>query len=474
MENIKVQINPEIFRGYDIRGIVDKDLNPELVLKIAKGYAAFLDKRRIKHVVLGYDCRLSSPEYKDAFIEGLTSSGVNVINIGLSLVQMMYWAQYHFKTNGGVFISASHNPKEYNGFKLAVGYSNTMVTSEIQELREICEKEYFVSGKGTLKEADIKDLYFEDILKRVSINKKFKIVVDPSNSTPGKFVPELLRKIGLEVVEQNCELDGNFPVGTPDPTEREVAERLAKRVVEEKADLGFSFDSDGDRIGIVSEKGGIIWNDLLVAIFADDILSHLPKATIIYNALCSKVVEDIISKKGGNSIMWITGHSFIKEKVAMERAPFGGELSGHFFFADNFFGHDDGCFTALRFLDYLSAKNMSLSQVVDQFPKYISSPEIKVGCPDNKKQEVVSKIVEIMKKDFSEAKITDIDGSRVDFSGGMIIIRFSQNGPYLTAKFESKTKEDYEKNREYTLNLLKKFPEIDWNFGVNVDSLGAK
>jgi phosphomannomutase/phosphoglucomutase len=465
------KINPEIFRAYDIRGIVDKDLTSEIVEKIGRGYAAFLDQRRIRHTVVGYDCRLSSEKFKDAMISGLTSSGVHVVNIGLSLVQMMYWAQYHFKTNGGVFISASHNPKEFNGMKLAVGFSNTMVTDEIQRLKQIIEKEEFIKGEGSIRRADITNDYFEDILKRVEIKKKFKVVVDPSCSTPGKFVPELLRKAGCEVIEQNCELDGNFPCGTPDPTEKKVAERLAFKVLEEKADLGFSFDSDGDRIGVVDEKGRIIWNDMLVTIFAEDVLEHMPKAKIVYNALCSRVVDEVIRVKGGQPIMWMTGHSFIKEKVAIERAPFGGELSGHFFFADNFFGHDDGCFTALRFLEYLSNKKMSLSQVVDKFPKYISSPEIKVGCPDDKKVRVVKEITEIMKKDFPKDKITDIDGLRVDFSDGMIIIRYSHNGPYLTVKFESKTKQGYEKNRKYCWNLLRKFSEIDWSFGVNVDSL---
>ncbi len=465
------RINPEIFRGYDIRGVVDKDLTPEIVEKIACGYATFLDKRRIRHVVIGYDCRLSSEKFKDAMIKGLVSSGVHVINIGLSLVSMMYWAQYHFKTNGGVFISASHNPKEFNGMKLAVGFSNTMVTNEIQELRKIIEKEDFIKGEGSIKETDIEEDYFEDLLKRVKIKKKFKIVVDPSCSTPGRFIPELLRKAGCEVIEQNCELDGNFPYGTPDPTEKKIAERLAKRVLKEKADLGMSFDSDGDRIGIVDEKGQIIWNDILVAIFADDILDHLPQAKIVYNALCSRVVDDVIRAKAGQPIMWLTGHSFIKEKVVSERAPFGGELSGHFFFADNFFGFDDGCFTTLRLLEYLSNKNMSLSQAINRFPKYISSPEIKVGCPDNKKVRVVEKITKIMRIDFPEDRITDIDGARVDFPLGMIIIRYSHNGPYLTIKFESKTKKGYEKNRKYCYSLLKKFPEIDWNFGVNVESL---
>jgi phosphomannomutase/phosphoglucomutase len=461
------KINPEIFRGYDIRGIVGQDLTPQIMEQIGRGYGAFLQKRRIYSSIVGYDCRLTSPEFSKSFIAGLRRSGINVIDIGLSLVQMMYWAQYRFCSNGGAFISASHNPKEYNGIKLAVGFSNTMVTDEVQELLKICQKQEFVSGSGTMRKIDVSREYFVDLLKKVKIKKGFKAVVDPSNSTPGKFVPRLLRMVGAEVIEQNCKLDGNFPSGTPDPTERIIAERLATRVIAEKADLGFSFDSDGDRIGIVDDAGTVIWNDVIVAMFSEDIIESQPGAKIIYNALCSKMVEEVIAKAGGKPIMWLTGHSFIKEKVAIERAAFGGELSGHFFFAHNFFGHDDGCYAALRVLELMTRKNQKLSTILEKMPKYISSPEIKIGCPDNLKIRVINRL----KKDYPTGKICDIDGARLDFSDKMIIIRASQNGPYLTIKFESKEQNDYDKIKKYLYELLKSEKSIDWSFGINVESL---
>ncbi len=282
-------------------------------------------------------------------------------------------------------------------------------------------------------------------------------------------MPELLRQAGCEVIEQNCELDGTFPNGTPDPTEEKVVKRLADRVLKEKADLGFSYDADGDRMGLVDEKGRIIWNDVLVAIFADDVISKNPGAKIVYNALCSKIVEDIITKTGGKPIIWMTGHAFIKDKVKKEKAPFGGELSGHFFFMDNFYGHDDGAYATLRVLDYLTRKNKTLSKVIDEFPKYISSPEIKVGCPDDKKMRVVKDIIADFVRDFGKDKVIDIDGALVDFNDGMMIIRASHNGPYLTTKFEAKDRTTYEKRRQYIRKTLKKYPEIDWSFGVNLE-----
>jgi phosphomannomutase/phosphoglucomutase len=243
---------------------------------------------------------------------------------------------------------------------------------------------------------------------------------------------------------------------------------MGKIVLKEKADFGIAFDGDGDRIGVVDEKGRILWNDVLVAIFAKEILERFPKSKIIYNTLCSQVVPKVVEQCGGTPIMWLTGHAFIKAKIAEEHAAFGGELSGHFFFNDNAYGHDDGSYAALRVLEYLSDKNMSLSQLYESFPKYISSPEIKIGCPDDKKKDVVKEIAKKFKKDFPKAKITDDktipnnDGTRADFEDGMMIFRYSQNGPYVTVKFEAKDEETYEKRRQYVKKMLHSYPEMIW------------
>ncbi len=471
------KVNPHIFRGYDIRGEVDKDLNPEIVKEIGKAYGTFITRQGIKKAVVGRDCRLTSPEYAKALIQGIISTGVDVIDIGLALAGNVYWAQYFLDCKGGVLVSASHNPSEYNGFKLATGFSKTMVSDEIQELREMIEKQDFIQADklGKVKEQNIDDDYFKDLAGRFNITKKFKVVVDPSCSTPGVFAPEMLRRVGCEVVESNCQLDGTFPCGTPDPTEKAVAERLAEKVKQEKADIGFSYDSDGDRMGVVDDKGTILWNDVLVALFAIDVLDQNPGAKIVFNTLCSKVVEDVIKEKQGEPIMWRTGHSFIKAKAQKEKAKFAGELSGHFFFLDKFYGHDDGIYTSLRLLEYLSRTNQSLSKAVESLPKYISSPEVKIGCPDDVKVGLMKKIAVKAKDDFKDAEIIDderaSDGVRVEMEDAMFVIRYSQNGPYITIKFEARTQDRYDELRGYINELLHSYQEIDWSFGVNVDSL---
>lgn len=468
------QLPDHIFRGYDLRGIVNEDLDEERVEVLGKAYATWLLERRIYDCVVGFDCRISSPSYSKALIKGLTESGISVFDIGITLSQICYFAQYYFRTRGMVMITASHNPKEYNGFKFGTGYSETMLTEDIQNFRKLAQSGNFKSRKplGKHIQKDIKDDYVEDILRRVDKIKKFKIVVDACAATAGLFLPDIFRKVDCEVIEQNTIPDGNFPVGTPDPTEEEVLERLGKRVLSEKADLGFCYDADGDRLGIVNEDGKPIWNDTLVAIFAKDILDFLPGAKIIFNTLCSKQVSDVVEQSGGKAIIWKTGHSFIKAKVAEEQAPFGGELSGHIYFVDNFYGHDDGAIASLRLLAYLTRINKSLKQVISELPQYVSSPEIKLGCPDNIKFDLISeKIGNEIKKLYPNAEYVEIDGVRMDTEHEMLIIRASQNGPYITVKFEGKTKEQYEKIKNQTNGILQKFPEIDFKSGVNVNSL---
>lgn len=468
------QIPDHIFRGYDLRGLVDTELTPENVEILGKAYATWLLKRRIYDCVVGYDCRNSSPAFRDALVKGLTGAGITVYDIGMTLSQISYFAQYFFRTRGMVMITASHNPKEYNGFKFGMGYSETMLTDDIREFRDLAKSGKFLtklpSGKHIRQ--DIKAEYMKDVLRRVGPVGKFKIVVDSCAATTGIFLPDILRAAGCEVIEQNTKPDGNFPVGTPDPTEREVQERLAKRVVAEKADLGFSYDADGDRVGIVDSKGNLIWNDTLLSLYAKDILDFLPGSKIIFNTLCSKQVDDVIRQAGGIPVMWITGHSFIKAKVRDERAPFGGELSGHFYFVDNFYGHDDGAIASLRLLSYLTRVKKSLTAAIAELPQYVSSPEIKVGCPDAVKFDLVSKkIGNEIKKLYPGAKYVEIDGVRMDTDKEMLIVRASQNGPYLTVKFEGKTKSTYDHLRAQVSEILHKFSEIDFKSGVNVSAL---
>ncbi|MFA6532665.1 MAG: phosphomannomutase/phosphoglucomutase [Patescibacteria group bacterium] len=468
------QVPNHVFRGYDLRGVVGTDLDDENVLILAKGYATYLLQRRIYDCVIGFDSRESSPRFRDIFVKGLTESGVTVYDIGITLSQICYFAQYFFRTRGMVMITASHNPKEYNGFKFGTGYSETMVTEEITSFRELVKAGKFISleKKGEHVQQDIFPDYQKDLLRRIGKIGKFKVVVDSCAATTGLFLPKILRSVGCEVIEQNTTPDPSFPVGVADPTEKEVQERLAKRVVSEKADLGFSYDTDGDRMGVVDNEGNLIWNDTLVAIFSKDVLDFAPHSKIIFNVLCSKQVDEVIKQNNGTGIMWKTGHSFIKAKVREEKAIFGGELSGHFFFVDNFYGHDDGAIASLRLLAYLTRVDQSLKETISKLPHYFSSPEIKVGCADNIKFAVVTdKIGGEIKKLYPTAKYVELDGVRMDTEDEMMIVRASQNGPYLTIKFEGKTQEKYDLLKNQVSKILHSLSEIDFKVGVNVDSL---
>lgn len=476
-----MKINHNIFRNYDIRGVVDEDLDIEKVEGIGRAYGTFLQKRKICHAVVGHDCRLSGPEYNNAMIKGMRSVGINTIDLGMIMTQMMYYAQYRYQTNGGAMITASHNPAKYNGMKLAIGYSQTTGPEEIQEIRNIIEQEnYFQTEKeGNYTKKNIMKDYSNDLLKRINLTKKFKVVIDTGCGTAGIYIPEIFKKAGCDVICKNTNIDGNFPVGTPDPTDKKMEDRLVKEVLNEKADLGISFDGDGDRIGLIDEKGNILWNDILLSIFAKEILDRFPNSKIVYNTMCSQVVKDVVKSNGGIPIMWKTGHSFIKAKVAEERASFGGEVSGHFFFSDNFYGHDDGAYAALRILEYMAKNGQKLSQLYDSFPKFISSPEIKIGCPDDKKVGIIEDLSVKFKKDFPDVEITDKniipgdDGVRADFNDGMMIFRYSQNGPYVTVKFEAKDQKVYEERKNYIKNLLKTYPDMTWKdeLCVNLESL---
>lgn len=472
MYKISSNINPSIYRGYDIRGVYGKDMDANVYYTLGRAYATYLSQRRIVEATVGRDNRLSSQEASEALIAGLNEGGINTIDLGMSLSQIVYYSAYHFKTRGSAMVTASHNPKEYNGLKVGTGYSETMVTEEIQELRKIAEKGKFSQGEGKNISADIFQEYSHDLLKYFSLKKKWKVVIDACNTTSGLFYPAIFKAAGCEVVEQNTKPDGNFPLGVPDPTEVEVLERLAKGVKAAQADIGFAYDTDGDRMAVVDEKGNTLWMDTIVALFAQDVLDFLPGAKIVYNTLCSRQVTEAINKAGGEPVMWMTGHSFIKAKLKEVGAPFGGELSGHIFFMDNFFGHDDGAFASLRLLAYLERTQQTVSQATGKLEKYVSSPEIKFGLPDEIKFKFIDTVIrEEFQKEWPQAEYIDIDGIRMDLNDRMAIVRASQNGPYITVKFEGKTQEIYDQLKTVLKKMLKKHPEINWQEGVNTHAL---
>ncbi len=476
-----MKVNPQIFRGYDLRGLVDKDLTPEVALHLGKAYGTYLTRRDMNTAVVGRDCRATGPAYSEALIEGLRWAGVSVTDIGMQLVGTFYWSQYHLQIPAGVYVSASHNPPEFNGFKFANDYSETLVSDGMQELRKMVEDEDYDQGasEGTFKQVDIRPAYYEDLVKRLPLTRHFKVVVDPSCTTAGEIAPALLRQAGCEVIEYNTKVDPSFPLGVADPTETQVVERLRDEVLESKADIGFTYDADGDRIGIVDDAGNIIWNDVLLALFAIDVLRDHPGATVMFNTLCSKVVPETITKHGGKPFMWRTGHSFLKKKNQEVKAVFIGELSGHFFFSADFYNHDDGLYSTLRLLQAIERSGKKLSELLAELPRYVSSPEIKVFCPDEEKVAVVDKLVPILKEKYPDAEVISDqragDGIRLELKDGMFVVRYSQNGPYLTIKFEARDDQGYESLRQAINDILHQFPEIDWEspISANVEALNG-
>jgi phosphomannomutase/phosphoglucomutase len=470
-----MKVNTQLFRGYDLRGLVGKDLSPELALHIGKAYGTYLTRRDKHSAIVGRDCRETGPEYSRELIKGLRWAGIDVTDIGMQLVGMFYWSQYHLKVPAGVYVSASHNPPAFNGFKLANDYSETLVTEGMQELCRLIQEEDYDQGakQGQFKEEDIRPAYYKDIIERLPIKKRFKVVVDPSNTTAGDIAPAFLKQAGCEVIEYNTKVDPTFPMGVADPTETQVVERLRDEVLESKADIGFTYDADGDRIGIVDEAGNIIWNDVLVALLAIGVLQDHPKAKIMFNTLCSNVVPETIVEHGGTPFMWRTGHSFLKKKNQEVQAAFIGELSGHFFFSADFYNHDDGLYSTLRLLQTIERSGKKLSELVAELPHYESSPEIKVYCSDDDKRDVVNKLAPKLRELYPKAEVISDeragDGIRLDLPDAMFVVRYSQNGPYLTIKFEARDASGYKQLRTVINDTLHKFPEIDWQSSINAN-----
>jgi len=453
------QIERTMFREYDIRGRVnDKELNGDTGELIGKAYGTFLEKRGVTGVVVGYDSRSGSKMVKEGFVKGLLSTGRHVTDIGMCLTPMMYWSQYHLKTDGGAMVTGSHNPKDWTGLKLAYGLSYTLIGDEIREILSYVENDTFAEGEGRYEERVITDAWVEDLAGRVNIKRPLRVVVDAGNGTAGPFGPTVLRKAGIEVIEQFCDIDPDFPNHEPDPALREAVEALGSKVREEKADIGFGFDGDGDRLGVVDEKGNVIWPDRFMILLARQVLAKEPGGKIIFDVKSSQALEEDIAAHGGQPIMWKTGHSYIKAKLHEEKALLAGEMSGHIFFVENFYGFDDGIYAGLRFAEYISQQDKPVSEVIDETPYYVSTPTIDVDCPDDKKYGVVEQLTAEFKRDFD--KVIDINGARVTFDDGWALVRASSNMPILVIRFEAKTEDRLEELKALFRGYMDKYPDI--------------
>ncbi|NIO16888.1 MAG: phosphomannomutase [Deltaproteobacteria bacterium] len=441
-----------IFREYDIRGVVGKDLEAESVFKIARGFAAYCSRKGVKKLSLGRDVRLSSPDFREAMIRGLTSSGLDVVDIGVVPTPLLYFSIVELQTDGGVMITGSHNPPEYNGFKLCVG--TTAIYGEmIQEVREVIERAEFMDGEGSLRNEDVIPLYIEKIKDNVKIEGKVRAVVDCGNGTAGLVAPSLFREIGVDVIPLFEEPDGNFPNHFPDPTVPENLEKLIEKVKETGADVGVGYDGDADRIGVVDERGNVIFGDYLLVIFSRELLTRKPGATIISEVKASQNLFDDIRKHGGNPVMFKTGHSLIKNKMKDVGAELAGEMSGHIFFKDRYYGFDDAIYASARLFEILSKAKDPLSYLLSDLPDLFSTPEIRMECPDEDKFAVVDEVRKLLSPEAKE--VITIDGVRALFDGGWGLVRASNTQPVLVLRYEGVSEAEVEKIRSTVLKAVK-------------------
>lgn len=449
-------INPNIFRQYDIRGIADRDLTDENIELIGKAYGSYLGKKGLKKFVIGRDVRLSSGRIQNALIKGITSTGGEVINIGQVPTPVLYFSILHFQADGGVMVTGSHNPIEFNGLKLCEGIAS-IYGEGIQDLRKIIDANEFLTGQGSIELKDVVPDYIQTIKEKINLKRKLKIVIDAGNGTAGVIAPQLWEDLGCEVIRLYCEPDGNFPNHLPDPTVPKYVVDLQKTVLENDADLGIGYDGDADRIGAIDDKGRMIFADRLIALFSRNVLEKNPGATIVFDVKCSQALPEYIEKFGGKPLMWKTGHSLLKAKMKEDEAPFAGEMSGHIFFGDDYFGFDDAIYASGRLLEIVAASDRKLSELTDEIPYFISTPEIRVECSDDAKFDIVADLVRSFKKDY---RVVDIDGARVQFGDGWGLVRASNTQPVLVLRFEAKTKERLKEIKEIFRKKLREYPEV--------------
>lgn len=430
-------MNPQIFREYDIRGVADSDLTDEAVENIGRAYATLVQRDGVRNVAVGHDNRLSSPRLAEALISGLRAAGSNVLFAHQVPTPTLYFTILHYQQDGGVQVTGSHNPPQFNGFKMSRGVLS-LYGDQVQELRRIIEAKDFATGNGSLETVDPVREYQQAITSRLKLQRPLKIVVDTGNGTAGPVIVPILREMGAEVVELYTEPDGTFPNHVADPTVPENLADLIATVQSEHADLGLATDGDADRVGAVDDLGNIIWGDRLLILFARDLLTRQPGAKIIFDVKCSQAVVQDVEAHGGKPIMWRVGHSHIKAKMKEEAAPLAAEMSGHMYFAENWFGFDDGIYSACRLAELVSRSKQPFSAMLDNAPHYVNSPEIRVSCPDDVKFGVVDRLLEYYK---ARHPVIDIDGARVLFDDGWALVRASNTEPKLVLRFEGKSKE---------------------------------
>jgi phosphomannomutase/phosphoglucomutase len=427
-------IDSSIFRAYDIRGIVGKTITEDTAYLIGRALGSQAREHGLDKFCVGRDGRLSGPALSAAVAHGLVDGGCEVIDVGAVPTPALYFATHEYRTGSGVMVTGSHNPPDYNGFKIMIG-SETLSGHAIQGVRQRIEAKNFVSGRGERHTIDVLPAYVERIASDVHMKRRLKVVLDAGNGIAGRIAPELFARIGAEVVPLFCEVDGTFPNHHPDPGDPHNLEDLIRVVAETGADLGLAFDGDGDRLGVVTPQGEVIYPDRLLMLFARDVLSRVPGGTVIYDVKCTGHLAPEIERAGGRPLMWQTGHSLIKSKMKAENAPLAGEMSGHFFFKERWYGFDDGLYAGARLLEILAAQPKPAADVFATLPKGVSTPELKVGMREGEHYAFIERFKANAR--FDGATISAIDGIRADWPDGWGLVRCSNTTPCLVLRFDA-------------------------------------
>jgi phosphomannomutase/phosphoglucomutase len=447
-----MKINDNIFRKYDIRGIAGKDLTNEFAYHLGKAFGTYVKKKKRTNIAVGRDIRKSSPRLFANITKGITDTGCDVTDIGIVPSPILYFTVFHYNLDGGLMITGSHNPIEYNGFKMMEG-KKTVYGEEIQEIKEIIIKEDYEEATGKIYEKKVIKDYLEYISALISPEKTLKIILDPGNGTGGPIATELFKILGADFECINCEPDGNFPNHLPDPTVVKYTKQLSDRVIEKKANMGIGYDGDSDRVGLIDENGKLVYGDQLLGALAKPIIKKNPGADVIFDVKCSQGLVEWIEELGGKPLMWKTGHSLLKVKMKETGSLIAGEMSGHIFIADNYYGFDDALFVSARFYEIASKSDKTVSEIINEMPYYESTPEIRTEVGEEAKW----KIVEAAKEEFSKKyEIIEIDGARILFGDGWGLVRASNTQPIVVTRFEAKTKERLEEIKKIVTDFIKR------------------
>lgn len=441
-----------IFRAYDIRGKYLETLTPEITYLIGKALGSETLASGESSLITGRDGRYSSPDLMKALQHGILATGCNVIDVGEVPTPVLYFATKVLSSKSGVMLTGSHNPADYNGMKIVIN-GKTLAEENIQKLYQRLSENNFIEGEGSYTSTHILPDYLQKILDNVQLGKKLKVVVDCGNGVAAHVAPKLFREMGCEVIELFCDIDGYFPNHDPDPSQPENLTALIDAVAANKADLGIIFDGDADRLGVISNHGEVIWPDQQMILFSKQVLQRQPNATIIFDVKCSQNLATAIENMGGKPLMWKTGHSLIKAKMQQEKAAFAGEMSGHFFFQDKWFGFDDGIYAGARFLEIVSQDERTVEEIFATLPQSYATPELRVAMADEVKFSFMTTLME--KAEFPDARINTIDGLRIEYPYGWGLIRASNTSPYLIVRFEAESEEGLQKiKNEFTSFLL--------------------